>query len=295
MAAPSLAAPRRPSLAPPPAGALLTALVEARLREGALEIPVLPAVASQVLAACHSEQSDARTVTGLVERDQALAAHVLRVANSAGYAAAAAITSLQQAVGRLGLGTVCDLALTASLARSVRPPKGFEPLAAGLWGRAAAASAYAKEIARVRRRNAESVALAGLLHDVGMPVVLRAAAAVGGPSATRDSVEHAMHELHGEVGARLVREWKLPEGVAQAALHHHAPALASDDDAELAWTVHLADRLTGWALDPRHDTDAAPPLDADPVELAALGLYDDDFERLLGARARVAQIARSFT
>ena len=56
--------------------------LETRIASGALELPILPQVASQVLAMSTSDDTNARSLAELLHRDQAIAAHVLRVANS---------------------------------------------------------------------------------------------------------------------------------------------------------------------------------------------------------------------
>ena len=56
--------------------------LETRIASGALELPILPHVASQVLAMSMSDVTNARCLAELLHRDQAIAAHVLRVANA---------------------------------------------------------------------------------------------------------------------------------------------------------------------------------------------------------------------
>jgi HD-like signal output (HDOD) protein len=90
---------------------------------------------------------------------------------------------------------------------------------------------------------------------------------------TPEQVDAALMRLHCEVGARLVRTWKLPEWTSAAARFHHAPEAASECVDEV-YTVHLAFRLA------RHADGLEELGDVDPA-LAALGLYQEDLDALI--------------
>ena len=63
----------------------IRAAVADRVKNGKLDIPLLHDVAYQVLSATSSGDADAGRMADLIHRDQALATHVLRIANSAAY------------------------------------------------------------------------------------------------------------------------------------------------------------------------------------------------------------------
>ena len=60
------------------------ALVE-RIDKDRIELPVLPQVAGRVMALANDPSADAARLSALIHQDQALAAHVLRIANSPAY------------------------------------------------------------------------------------------------------------------------------------------------------------------------------------------------------------------
>ena len=75
----------RESVCNPAPAALPTNLceyLETRIASGALELPILPHVASQVLAMSTLDDANARSLAELLHSDQAIAAHILRLANS---------------------------------------------------------------------------------------------------------------------------------------------------------------------------------------------------------------------
>ena len=275
----------------------LRAAVEDRLGRGDVALPLLPQVASQVLSLASDPTADAARLSALIHRDPALAAHVLRVANSPAYMPRMPIVSLQQAVARLGLDTVTEIALVASLRGGTFKVAGYERELELLWRHAVASSLFAKEIARVRRSNVEAAFLGGLLHAVGKPAVLQLVASVevvavgAAQAACRAAVPALLDELHVGVGLRIAERWSLPRAVASAIAHHVLYADAGAFKHEAMITC-LADRLATALCEPARFDDAT--LVAHEV-FADLNLYPDDVASLLGKRARVAELVASMT
>jgi putative nucleotidyltransferase with HDIG domain len=177
--------------------------------------PCCPTSPRASLALCEDEKSDARALEAVLERDPSLAAHVLRVANSAAYAPKEPIVSLQQAVSRLGLPSIRTIALGISLQGRVFQMPGHQSRVRSIWMHCAVAAVYARETARKLRRNVEGAFLCGLLHDIGRPVVLQATVDALAHR-TKDPLpvpllETAMDEFHAGVGARMVESWKLAD------------------------------------------------------------------------------------
>jgi putative nucleotidyltransferase with HDIG domain len=271
----------------------LRAILLQRMESGELELPILPEAAASVLEACRDEDAGPRQVADTLQRDAALAGHVLRVANSAAYAAADPIVSLSQAVSRLGLAVVAEITMAVVLKARVFRPGRYEPLIHPVWPHSAAAGGWAREIARLGRRNVEGAFLCGLLHDVGRPVIVQAAVDTERALARRfeeHEIVEAMDELHAPLGATLIRRWELPERMASAILWHHDPQAATEhlDDVR---TTALADRLAHWLLD---EDSAEPQLLHGLPLVAALGIYPDELDELLERAGTVRQLAEAF-
>ena len=66
------------------------------------------------MAATQDDSCDARRLSRMIHRDAALAGHVLKLANSPLYAPTVPIVSLQQAVSRLGMKKIREMALVAA-------------------------------------------------------------------------------------------------------------------------------------------------------------------------------------
>jgi putative nucleotidyltransferase with HDIG domain len=256
-----------------------------------LELPVLPDIASRVLNMCQGQDSDARELGELIQRDPALAGNVLRIANSAAYAPREPIVSLQQAISRLGMTTMGDLAIGAAVNGKANTIKGREAEMRLLRMHAAATGVWSREVARHRRRNVEAAFLTGLLHDIGRPIILRAVLDLAGGTTLEESVlQSLVDEFHASVGARLIDRWKLPHWIAAAVDGHHDISRAGEHS-DLAATVMLADELAHWSEAP--DAVREQKIRGLPV-LAMLGVYPEDLDELLARREAVETTLRAF-
>src|SRR5262245_50827865 len=205
------------------------ARLQQKITAGSFELPLLPEAASQVMAAAQDQNADARRISELIHRDAALAGHVLKLANSPLYAPKVPIVSLQQAVSRLGMLKIREMALLVSCHAKVFRVPGCEARVRAIFKHSIAAAAYAREIARLRRWNVEEAFLCGLLHDAGKPVLLQTVVDVGkelGLGVEMGLVEDILDDAHAAVGGRMVTGWKLPERIGETITCHHKPEQA---------------------------------------------------------------------
>jgi HD-like signal output (HDOD) protein len=285
--------------------ALRSGVIE-RVATGLIDLPLLPEVASQVVLLAGDPNADAAQLSAMIHRDPALAGHVLRIANSPAYMPRMPIVSLQQAIARLGLSLVTEIAFAASVQSGTFRVPGYEAELRQLWRHAIASAAFAKEIARLRRSNVESAFLCGLLHAVGKPALLQVVSDVekaiahaaplvandaAAAQAQRQVVAALLVELHAGVGGRIAELWGLPRQVAIAIGYcdhpEDAPAFAPD-----ALITCLADRLATDLIDVgRFDEETL----RDHRVFAELNLYPDDVASLRAKRASVAEVVESMT
>ncbi len=259
-----------------------------RIAAGTIEVPPLPEVAMQVLSLTQSADADARRLADLIHRDAALAGNVLRMANSPAYMPREPIVSLQQAVSRLGFSTLCDIAFAVAVKGKVFDIKPFEAEARVLWKHALSTGLFAKEIARVRRRNVEGAFICGLLHDIGKPLILAAArnVASGGALPSGDALRPVLDQLHGVIGRELAARWNLSKQVAEAIEYHHDWPNAPTYKEVVAMTA-FADELSYRILaEEGEGALEVEKLRALPV-VAALNLYPDDLTTIVSSREKV--------
>jgi putative nucleotidyltransferase with HDIG domain len=262
------------------------------LRNGKLELPLLPEVASRVISLTMDENCEMAQLSGLIQRDQSMTGNVLRLANSALYAPPTPIVSLQQALNRLGMKRVREIALVISCENRVFRVDGFDLTVRALFRHSIATASYAQEIARSRRWNVEEAFLCGLLADVGKPVLLQTLVDLKRSldiEAPREAMEAAADEFHCGVGAELVKAWKLPARTAETILYHHDPDKAPTA-AQTAMLTRLGSDFGHWLVGPKEVSEEM--LRQHPL-CVPLNIYPEELDRLLALRDKMKTAVES--
>jgi putative nucleotidyltransferase with HDIG domain len=288
MAHPSLQS--TPPALPPPVRKML----EKAVRGEALDLPLLPQTAMEVMEACNEEDVDAGSLSELLEHDQSLASHVLRVANSAAYAPQEPIISLQQAMSRLGISTICEIAVSIAVKGRVFRVPGYQVRIRELWMHSAAAGVYAKEVARRCGCEVDSAFLCGLLHDIGKPIVMHTLIEEVKRRTDRpipsSVMEGAIAEFHELVGALVIRSWGFPAWVVEAVSRHHDYA-SVDQFQGRVMVASLANELSHWAL---ADNTTEKDFPAELPVIEDLDLSAEDLIGLLEKRGSVLEVVEAF-
>lgn len=196
--------------------AKLAEAIQSRIDSKQLKVPVLPKIAQQVLILTQDPDSSAEALSKLIQGDQSLAAHVMRIANSAAYSPNATMQSLQQATARLGMQTIAEIALAATMNGNLFKVPGYEPYVEDLLKASLATGLWAKEVARLCRKNVESAFLVGLLVDIGRPVVIQTAlecAEKTGHVITPDEMQAHEKAFQKSVGSTVISSWDMPRSI----------------------------------------------------------------------------------
>ena len=284
----------------PPLEQLEQALIQ-KITTGEIELPLLPQAASRVMALASDPNADAAKLSALIHQDQALAAHVLKIANSPAYMPRSPVVSLQHAVAMLGITLLSEIAFTASLKVGAYQVPGYEDEVKQLWRHSLATGAFAKEVARAKRMNVESAYLCGLLHEIGKPVVLRIATTIARDPKNNwvkalapilDNKSHIkilIEGYHTRVGILIADKWSLPKQVAEAIQYYgdyeHSTAFRQE-----CMLTFVADRLASHLLTPEEMPEDS--LRDHPV-FAELNLYPQDIDKLLTTRDQILTIVNA--
>ncbi len=269
-------------------GQQVAALLAAQIERKEIDVPMLPEVANKAVTLTQDPDSTATAMANLIQSDQSLAGHVMRIANSVAYTPLANLVSLQQAVARLGMGAMSEIALAASVGAKLFNTPGYESYIAQQWQHALATGLWAKEIARQTRSNVEVAFLAGLLHSIGRPAVLQTildlvelheiALSEQDIFELESSYQHATSEM-------VVKSWEMPHLVTAAVAYYPTYETAPEAAAQAA-QISLAIQYATHMLTP--DLIEESELLASPA-LTALNIYQDEAEALLGKSASVAE------
>lgn len=218
-------------------------------RKPGMQLPIFNPVALELQKLVNDASVPLARIEATLQRDPALSAQVLRMANSSMYSGLSSITTLRQALTRVGAQQVLRLVLAAaqlSLYQSHHPL--FKRHLGEMWKTAYASAMGAAWLANRSGHGemAEQAFLAGLLHDVGKLVILRAIEQLTFDRAfdrpLPDAVAMEMIEaLHGEFGHELMQRWNLPEEYCVIGRDHHAEKF--DNGNVLMTVVRLIDQI----------------------------------------------------
>jgi putative nucleotidyltransferase with HDIG domain len=235
-------------------------------------LPSRPGVYMELNQVLSSPDWEPHQVSAVLERDVAMSAKVLQLANSALFGLTSTVTSVRDAVMYLGVDTIRSLALTAEAFGKVAPRGDAEFSLDDFQAHAMLVARITASILPAGRAQQEAVT-AALLHDIGKLVLIsdgdRRWAQLTDRARERRVPVHVVEAeadgvTHAHVGAHLLSLWGLPDGIVEAVAHHHDPSevdgLAFDGIA----AVHIANGLAN-ELHPA--TDEAPPAAGLDLEL----------------------------
>lgn len=259
---------------------ILTPLLETLIKEENIEVPMLPEVANKAVTLAQDPDSDANQMAQLITGDQSLAGHVMRIANSAAYTPNASLVSLQQAIARLGMGLISEIAVAASIGTKMFHTPGFEQHIAYIWQHALASALWAKEISRTCRRNVETSFLCALLHSIGRPVAVQTILDLSqkkGLQMQEDEVLKVEEAYHQKIAIQVLDTWGMPELIKEVVEYFYDYQAAPNATGQIA-NANAAAAFATHMLKPEEMSRGQL------FELEVLGdlnLYNDEIEELL--------------
>lgn len=229
------------------------------------DLPSIPGLIAEAIRVLDDPGTSGAEIEAVILRDQAMAARVLRVVNSAAYGFSRRIETIRESVVLLGTRKLRGLASAVLSSQFFADPIAGLADPRRLWAHSLATSVWAMEIIDVKKAwHAQSAVMAALLHDIGIVLLCQLA-----PDRYRavlemsrdEGIHHVQAEqrafgtTHARVGATLCAKWLLPVGLTQLVNHHHVQNCPTDDTLSV---VMLADYLahTGghkpleWSIDP---------------------------------------------
>lgn len=222
------------------------------LIRGAVEVGTVQTMYQRLIQVMDHPLSSAADVGKIISEDPGLTARLLRLVNSPIYGFPSRIDTVTQAISIVGMTQLRDLAVgTAFIKLFTNVPSHLADMDS-FWRHSIACGLAARQLAGQRREaNVERFFVAGLLHDIGRPIMftrapVEAARALAESRQTGQLLfqleQQAFGFHHGAVGALLLERWRLPGMLVDAAAWHHTPRLATKFPLEAA-VIHVADLI----------------------------------------------------
>ena len=233
-------------------------------------LPVSPLAALRTLRLMRDPRASIANVVEAARLDPATAGLVIKLANSALFGSRTPVSTLSQAIGRLGFATSQKVITSAAMQRVFSSSRLRE-----VWQHSLQVADLAEQLAcRTGTIDAAEAYLAGLLHDVGQVALLsmqfhdsaRLQGLVSDGCPTVYAENLVLRTDHAALGAQIAEGWRLPETMVSAIRQHHRPEKA---ESSLAHLLYIAEDLSGSEED-------LPSLIRLEASLKGIGLALDD-------------------
>ncbi len=193
------------------------------------DLPPMPHVASRAISMVENPDTTAQELTDVLQSDTALAARVLKIANSAMFSRQREITTLNQAIMIIGFKALKGIIVAATL-RQIN--KSFGQLEKLIWENSMCTAMCASLITkRLRKRYVEEIFLLGLLHSLGQIVLLAQSETSKDYKKVLEKIrdEHSDYAsseqaifgfAHPLIGALVAKKWNFSPETCQIILHY---------------------------------------------------------------------------
>jgi HD-like signal output (HDOD) protein len=192
------------------------------LSGGKVDLPSFPEVAVRVRRILSDPKSSVDQVVRVVGSEPALAARLMRIANSASLnRSGRPITELRTAISRIGYNMVRSASISFAMAqiRNSNKLAGLEHYLQDVWQRSTRVAAFAYVLAKVCTRsriNPDEAMLTGMMHSIGKLYVLTRAAAHPELFASAAVLDDILEQWHPSIGKAILENWEFSEAMAQA-------------------------------------------------------------------------------
>jgi HD-like signal output (HDOD) protein len=223
------------------------------------ELPTLPIISHKIMDIIRNEDAPFKELVGIVEKDQALALKILKIANSSFYGFLSRISSLEHALVLLGANEVKSIVLGSSVYNFFSNAKsdGFDRRR--FWEHSILCSQIAKFLGTYfNLQNDDSLFLSGLIHDMGKVVIdqyfheefLQIIEYISSKNTTFSNAEkEILGTTHYQIAAKLLKQWKFPTKVIMQVFYHHAPWYDKnyETNAIILYLANIFTKLSGYS------------------------------------------------
>lgn len=233
-----------------------------------LQLPVCPQVFIRLSQLLENTERPAGELTQTLTSDPALAAQVLRVANSAAYGMKRSLRSIDEAVFRIGYTEVWSIAAALKAKELFGSGASWSAFNDRLWKHSLEVGVIARELcAHARPGCADELMSAGILHDIGKLILYKVtpAYAMLTENGLLRGADLTWREMdffgtnHARLGGAVLERWNLPPSLTSLVRDHHLEPEAGDANCLPRSVLMLANLITHEAQRAGNREDSLPP------------------------------------
>ncbi|MCP4075864.1 MAG: HDOD domain-containing protein [Gammaproteobacteria bacterium] len=207
-----------------------------------LPLPTLPEVAMRVRETVDDENATIRDISDIIITDAALSARIIQVANSALYRGLNTTETVHNAVTRMGLNTVKNLATSLvmkQLFQATNPV--IDRYLRKSWKLSTDIAALSAMLAKsYTGLDPDSALLAGLTHSIGMSPILVKAESDPALLNNPDKLETIIIGIYPQVGATILKNWGFSQNLVTVAEQHLNLTRNENGEADFTDIVQVA-------------------------------------------------------
>ena len=214
-------------------------------------LPPIPEILSKARTILTDENRDIRDLAEVLEKDQAMTARILKIANSAYYALKNPVNSVQQACVILGSDILLQMITLASTSKLLGKELNGYSISSGEVFSHSTGVAFASRLIALKTDpslNADAFS-AGILHDAGKLLLDESLIELKDYFVSKVSLGTPVHVVekeifgfdHSEIGYEFLKKWNIPPAQLKAVRWHHEPLKSQSDI--LSFIVHTANQI----------------------------------------------------
>ncbi|MBP7737282.1 MAG: HDOD domain-containing protein [Spirochaetes bacterium] len=233
-------------------GPEITSEIGNRILDDVKTLPTFPENILELRSLCNNPDTSIEALSDKISLDPSLAADVLRLSNSAGFITGKRINKIGEAIMVIGMKNLESL-LVASASRKIldKRYRKFEQV----WDHCNKTAYYARRIALENGcgKLADTVFIAGLLHDIGkivllstdLPLVEQISDIVRNRKIRTTTILEEIYigMSHSTIGSLIAEKWNFPDELVESIRYHHAPLHPEIVNRDTVMIVYLANQL----------------------------------------------------
>jgi len=239
----------------------------------------LPDVCIKINQLADDPRASTHDIKRVIETDPALAARLLRIANSPFYGFSSKVDDLNRAVMLIGTQGLRDLVWGMSSITTFSKMNIKQVDMKAFWEHAVYTATVSKVLAKkCHVMNPDRLFLSGLLHDIGhlvlfqlMPDEMEVAFVSSQETGEKLILaeKNVLGFTHPSVSYALLKMWNLPESICHAVAYHHQPGKCEGHRLDAA-IVHIADNIAKMAGKSGNSLKSQERIDANAWKITGL-------------------------